>query len=105
VFDSDGTFGEGTWSRDEDTWTIKQVGTLPDGKKTSATNIITRLDDNSSTWQSIDRTTDGEIEPNIEEVLVVRAPTEADVAIDAQEESDEDAPADAAPADAAKAGN
>jgi uncharacterized protein (TIGR02246 family) len=105
VFDSDGTFGEGTWSRDEDTWTIKQVGTLPDGKKSSATHIITRLDDNSSTWQSIDRTTDGEIEPNIEEVLVVRAPTEADVVIDVQEESDEAAPTDAAPADAAKAGN
>ncbi len=105
VFDSDGTFGEGTWSRDEDTWTIKQVGTLPDGKKSSATHIITRLDDNSSTWQSIDRTTDGEIEPNIEEVLVVRAPTEADLVIEVQEESDEAAPTDAAPADAAKAGN
>jgi uncharacterized protein (TIGR02246 family) len=117
VFDSDGTFGEGTWSREEDAWTIKQVGTLPDGKKTSATQIIKRLDDDTCTWQSIDRTVDGEIEPNIEEVMIVRVPSEADIVIDieeveAAEEVEEAAPADAAepaeataPAEAAKAGN
>jgi hypothetical protein len=108
VFDSDGTFGEGTWSRAEDTWTIKQVGTLPDGKKTSATNIIKRLDDDTCTWQSIDRMVDGELQPNIEEVVIVRVPSEADIAVEI-DETDESAPADqAAPEDSAdevKAGN
>jgi uncharacterized protein (TIGR02246 family) len=115
VFDSDGTFGEGTWSRENDTWTIKQVGTLPDGKKTSATNVIKRLDNDTCTWQSIDRTVDGEIEPNIEEVVIVRVPSEAEIVIDVQgvevgepadEPADEAAPGDeAAPAEAARVGN
>lgn len=100
VFDSDGTFGEGAWSREEDTWTIKQVGTLPDGKKTSATNIITRLDDDSCTWQSTDRTVDGEIQPNIEEVLVVRQPTEADYVIfESDSDADDVGPAQTGDAD------
>ena len=82
VFDSDGTFGEGTWSGKDNTWSIKQTGTLPDGKKTSALNIITKVDDNSCTWQSINRVTDGEMQPNVEEVLIVRRQTASDVSID-----------------------
>jgi uncharacterized protein (TIGR02246 family) len=82
VFDSDGTFAEGKWSRNEDTWTVQQVGTLPDGKKATATNIITKLDDDTHTWQSIDRQTDGEIQPNIEEVIIVRKPSDDELAID-----------------------
>jgi hypothetical protein len=35
-----------------------------------------RLDDNSFTWQSIDRTVDGQVMPNVAEVLVVRKPAE-----------------------------
>jgi uncharacterized protein (TIGR02246 family) len=84
VFDSDGTFGEGTWSRKDDTWSVKQTGTLPDGKKTSALNIITKVDDDSCTWQSINRTVDGEIQPNVEEVLIVRRLSEADLALQAE---------------------
>lgn len=74
VFDSDGTFGEGTWTRKDDTWSIKQSSTLPDGKKTAALNIITKLDNNTSTWQSINRVVDGEIQPNVQEVVIVRRP-------------------------------
>jgi len=92
VFDSDGTFGEGTWTHDGDTWTITQTGTLPDGKKTSATNIITKLDDDSHTFQSINRVVDGEVQPSIEEVLIVRRPTAADVSIDIDESSEPAAP-------------
>jgi len=39
-------------------------------------NIITYLDGNSCTWQSINRTVDGELLPNINEVLLVRKATE-----------------------------
>jgi len=78
VFDSDGTFAEGTWTRKDNRWSITQVGTLPDGKKSSAVNIVTYLDDDSYTWQSVSREADGEILPNVEEVLIKRKPaTEA----------------------------
>ena len=76
VFDSDGGFAEGTWTRDGDKWNIRAVGTLPDGRKSSATNILTYVDDDSCMWQSVNREVDGEILPNVEEVLIVRKPTE-----------------------------
>jgi uncharacterized protein (TIGR02246 family) len=76
VFDSDGGFAEGKWSHKGDKWTIQAVGTMADGSKTSATNILTYVDADTCTWQSINRQVDGEILPNVEEVLIVRKPTE-----------------------------
>jgi uncharacterized protein (TIGR02246 family) len=76
VFDSDGGFAEGTWTRDGDEWNIRAVGTLPDGRKTSAVNTLKYVDDDSCTWQSVNRAVDGEILPNVGEVLIVRKPTE-----------------------------
>ena len=74
VFDSDGGFSEGTWTHKGDKWSFSKQGTLPDGGKTSATNIIKHVDDNSFTWQSINRTIDGEMQPNIDEVVINRKP-------------------------------
>ena len=76
VFDSDGAFSEGKWTRKENRWLIQQTGTLTDGRKSTATNIITQLDDDSFTWQSVNRDVDGEVLPSIEEVLNVREPSE-----------------------------
>ena len=72
VFDSDGGFGEATWTKKGQRWIINAAATLPDGRKTSAINILTLLDNNSFTWQSTGRELDGEILPNIEPVKVVR---------------------------------
>jgi uncharacterized protein (TIGR02246 family) len=72
VFDSDGSFGEGTWSRKGDRWTIHNTLTLSDGGKATSTNIMTRLDDNSFKWESVNREVDGELQPNVDPVLVVR---------------------------------
>jgi hypothetical protein len=47
---------------------------LPDGRKSSAVNILTKVDDNTFTWQSIQRYVDGELLPNVDEVVVVRQP-------------------------------
>jgi uncharacterized protein (TIGR02246 family) len=76
IFDSDGGFAEGKWTRKGDRWLIQQNGTLPDGGKSSAVNIITRVDDDSFTWQSVNREVNGDILPNVDEVLVVRKPVE-----------------------------
>jgi uncharacterized protein (TIGR02246 family) len=76
VFDSDGGFSEGDWTHKGKKWTIKQHGTLADGGRTFATNILTEIDNDSYTWESINREIDGEMQPNIEEVLIVRKSTE-----------------------------
>jgi uncharacterized protein (TIGR02246 family) len=76
VFDSDGGFSDGKWKHKGDSWIIQQSGTLPDGGKTSAVHIFKKVDNDSFTFQAIDRVADGEMLPNIEEVLIVRKPTE-----------------------------
>ena len=77
VFDSEGGFGESTWAKKEAQWFITTKGTLPDGRQYSAVQVITPVDDDSFTWQSTDRQVGGEILPNVEEVLIVRAPEES----------------------------
>ncbi|MDZ4657213.1 MAG: SgcJ/EcaC family oxidoreductase [Bythopirellula sp.] len=77
VFDSSGGFGDGIWTAKGDTWTIEATGTLSDGRKTSATNVLKKIDDDSYTWQSINRQADGELLPNVEEVMIVRAAEES----------------------------
>jgi uncharacterized protein (TIGR02246 family) len=72
VFDSDGGFGEGKWAHKGNRWVITQSGTLPDGGKSSAVNIMRQLDNNSFTWQSVQRSAGGEILPDVKEVTIVR---------------------------------
>jgi uncharacterized protein (TIGR02246 family) len=72
VFDSDGGFGEATWSKQGNRWYVHQSGLLPDGRQSSAVNIITHVDDNTCTLQSVNRTVDGELLPNIEEVTITK---------------------------------
>jgi uncharacterized protein (TIGR02246 family) len=72
VFDSDGGFGQGTWKKKGNRWYIQQSGVLPDGRKSSAVHIITYVDDNTCTLQSVNRTVDGELLPNIDEVKITK---------------------------------
>ena len=76
VFDSDGGFAEGKWTRKGDRWLIQQAGTLPDGSKSSAVNIMKQIDNDSFTSQSVQRSVNGDILPNVDEVTVVRKPIE-----------------------------
>ena len=72
VFDSDGGFAEGRWTKKDNRWSITTTGTTPDGRKASSVNVITYVDDNRFKWQSVSRMADGELLPNIDEVVVVR---------------------------------
>jgi len=72
IFDSDGGFAEGKWKQKDDRWIIQQTGTLPDGRKSSAVNIIRKLDNDSLTWQTVQRSVDGDILPDVEEITIVR---------------------------------
>lgn len=72
VFDSDGGFGEATWTKKDNRWIVNAAGTLPDGRKTSAVNVLTILDQETISWQSTGRSVGGEILPNIEPVKLKR---------------------------------
>jgi hypothetical protein len=72
TFDSEGGIGEGRWYQDDNRWLVKTTFRLATGEMASATNIITYIDDDTATWQSIGREIAGELLPSIPEVNVVR---------------------------------
>lgn len=72
MFDSDGGFGEGVWSKKGDSWVVKFSQVLADGRTASSTNIYTPLDSNSFTWKAIGRQVAGEYLPNMEELKITR---------------------------------
>ncbi len=74
TFDSDGGFAEATWEQKADRWYIRNKGVLADGRKATMTNVIKKIDDNSFTWQTIERTAVGDLLPNIDEVVIERQP-------------------------------
>jgi hypothetical protein len=72
TFDSDGGFAEGSWTKKNDRWFIRKSGVLADGSQASSFNILRYLNDDAFSIQSVQRTVDGEILPNINEIRVVR---------------------------------
>ena len=72
LFESEGGFGDGVWTWDGKRWTIEATGVQADGSEMTATNILTRLDKDTFTWQSVERTLDGEESPNLPPVKVSR---------------------------------
>src|SRR5437764_1226671 len=72
VFDSEGGFSEGRWTRDGDRWVIKNEGFVPDGRVVTATNIISREGKDRVRWSTADRTLGGEALEDDAEVILVR---------------------------------
>jgi uncharacterized protein (TIGR02246 family) len=72
VFDSSSSFGESSWSRDQNRWVMVAAGTLPDGTEATATNILIPLGKDAFTWQSIERTLAGTPVPDLPPVKVSR---------------------------------
>ena len=72
TFDSDGGFGEDTWTQSGNHYTIRAKYTLPDGGIASAINVFTFVDDSKCTWKSVSREIDGELQPDTDEVVLVR---------------------------------
>jgi len=72
TFDSNGTFTEAKWEQRGGRWFIRNRGTLPDGRTATMINVMKPVDENSFTWQTIERTAGGELLPNIDEILIVR---------------------------------
>jgi uncharacterized protein (TIGR02246 family) len=74
VFDSEGGYGDGLWTRNGDQWMIKSSGVLPDGRIATATNILTHVGPNTARWASTERTVGGAHAPDRFENLMVRRP-------------------------------
>jgi hypothetical protein len=72
VFDSDGGFGQATWTRKGDQWFVQQSGVLADGRRSSSVNIIRYVDEKTCTIQSVDRTVNDELLPNVPEVRIAK---------------------------------
>lgn len=72
AFNSDGSFGEGMWSRNHDEWLVRTAQTLVDGRAATATQVIKKIDDNTATVQTIGKEIDGALEPAAEPITVVR---------------------------------
>jgi hypothetical protein len=77
TYDSRGGFGEETWSRSGDRWSIRKKFTLPDGGRASAVQIMTRMSDDAYRWKSVNRVIDGSLQPDTDEITVIRKPPEA----------------------------
>lgn len=77
VFDSEGGHGTGCWSRGNHDWVIKSTGVLPDGRIATATHVLTRVNDQSARWASVERTVGDRIVPDHAEYLMVRRPPPA----------------------------
>jgi uncharacterized protein (TIGR02246 family) len=72
VFDSTGSISEASWVRDGKRLMSKTTTILPDGRKATSNNIVTRIDDNCITIQMTNRTVDGKSQPDSQEFKLKR---------------------------------
>jgi len=77
AFDAGGAFSQGTWGRDGKKWTQETACVLEDGGTLAATHIITRIDDDTFTFQSVERSLDGDELPDVAPIRVTRVKKEA----------------------------
>jgi uncharacterized protein (TIGR02246 family) len=75
-FDSRGGISEGDWSKDGNKFLSKTTATLPDGKKASATIVVTLVDGDHFTWQSTKRSLNGDAQPDTGLVKMKRVKAE-----------------------------
>jgi uncharacterized protein (TIGR02246 family) len=73
TFESDGGLGEAVWSRTDKGWKAKVTSVTADGDKATATTTLTPIDENTFTFQSTDRTVDGEKAPDVGPIKVTRS--------------------------------
>jgi uncharacterized protein (TIGR02246 family) len=72
TFDGEGGFSEGRFTRDGDRWLLRESGVTPDGDRTTAENTITKLGADRFTWESNNRTLNGEPQPSISRIEIGR---------------------------------
>ncbi len=78
MHDHDGGHGEGLWTKHGDAWVVQATGVMPDGRRTTGTNIYRHDGPDKFTWKSIGSTSAGQTMPDFEIELqrTKPAPTE-----------------------------
>lgn len=72
LFDSDGGFVDGQWTKRDDGWIVQSVVTLADGASGSATSLIRSTESGDLAWRKFNRVLDGKLLPNTEELILQR---------------------------------
>jgi uncharacterized protein (TIGR02246 family) len=72
TFDDEGGFSEGRWSREGERWLLRDKGVTPDGDRTTADNTFTRISNDRFTWESNNRTLNGDPQPGIARIEINR---------------------------------
>lgn len=73
TFDGEGGYADGYFTREGDRWLLRETGVTPDGERTSADNTITKVNNDKLTWESTNRTLNGDPRPNISRIEINRA--------------------------------
>lgn len=71
-FSAGGGNAIGVWSPRDGGWAIETRGVTGDGTPTTAINLLTKLDDNAYSWQSVRRTAGGQTLADTDEVVLKR---------------------------------
>jgi uncharacterized protein (TIGR02246 family) len=71
-FDAEGGFGSDVWTKDGSKWIVEATGVFRNGSESAAVNVLTPIDGNSFTWQSLKRALDGVGLPDTQPVKMVR---------------------------------
>jgi uncharacterized protein (TIGR02246 family) len=76
AFDSEGDHAEGLWAHDgrNNRWVVKSSGVLRDGRTATATQVYTVVSPDLVRWKSVDRTVGDRVEPDVDELMMVRKP-------------------------------
>ena len=74
TFNADGGYGEGVWKRQGDVWIVNNSGVEPDGKRTSAMTIYSKIGDDSMTVASVGAIVEDKSEPDVKLQLTRQPP-------------------------------
>jgi hypothetical protein len=72
TFEDSGGIGNTTITRDDKKWVHSATAVTVDGRVLTSTNIMTPIDNDSFTWQAVERTLDDEELPDLPPIKVVR---------------------------------
>lgn len=76
TFDSGGGYSEGAWKLQGESWIVNTNGVSSDGKRTSATNVHSQIDDKGFVFESVGATIEGKLVPDMKVKLTRPAPKE-----------------------------
>lgn len=77
VFDSDGGYGEGQWTRVDKAWIIKSTAVMPNAETGSATIVIEPTGPDKFTLKGLDRILGEDTQPDFQATIVRKPPQPA----------------------------